>query len=284
MTLKAYRPNQYQKNDQSDALVPDLKERLESFPKPDFGTKGSKFKKIFAGVFLISTVSAISYLTYSAFKYSTPPASIDEIQLVRADVNPVKALPVEPGGTQFENQDKLIYKNLEDPNLKTPKDNPEEELIKKEDIQLRTPPVVAKKQKKQLEEVAKKEEKKMDAEPKKQEAKVETKEEKVVKQEPKIESAKAEPKPAAKKTAEVKPKKEEVASKKTEVKTAKKDAYQDKKVADSKKSAANISAAELEKKIDEEINTKSKPVAASASTSKPKEPVNNPFDLLDNAQ
>lgn len=298
MTLKAYRPNQLHSQDQaSQALVPDLRERLESFPKPDFVGSTSKLKKTLGVLFVICSVSAISYLTYSAFKYSTPPANIEEVPLVRADIGPVKTIPADPGGTQFENQDKLIYKNLEDPNLKTAKSEDDGDIVKKDEAQLRTPPVVAKKAKIKKDEAVAKQE---SANPSTQEAKAEP----TQKPEEKVATPKVEPKS----TVVAKEEKPKTVEKKPEVKTAvtnkkeskpvankdvdstiakkkvaKQDAYQPAKPV-AIQAKESISASDLEKKIDAEIENKSTAKAQATPTPKAKEEITSPFDLLDNAQ
>lgn len=108
--------------------------------------KRSKLLKIISFSFLALTSVALCYLSYNAYRFSNIPNNIESIPLIRANINPIKTVPSDPGGAKILNQDKLIYAQLQDPafksNKKTDLKNPSH---KREDVapnnanQLRNP-------------------------------------------------------------------------------------------------------------------------------------------------
>jgi hypothetical protein len=99
-------------------------------PAGNYNHSGKKkyrrvYKTFFIFCFTISLALFIS-LIYNSYKYSILPNNTDDIPIIRADITPVKIPPADPGGTQFSNQDKLIYSSLEDKNLDINKENSEE--------------------------------------------------------------------------------------------------------------------------------------------------------------
>ncbi|MCE2992666.1 MAG: hypothetical protein ACK5WS_01255 [Alphaproteobacteria bacterium] len=161
-------------------FILDANKHLADFPKPtDKPVIFSKLKKPLLALLFITSVCACSYIGYNAFKYSKFPESIDQIPLIKADIAPLKMAPQDPGGTKFDNQDKLIYRNLEDPNFKHKDDINKilsDEVVMREKNTLRTPArdIFAAKAKKKKDEadakkehkqVAKKEEKKKTSNP-----------------------------------------------------------------------------------------------------------------------
>jgi hypothetical protein len=141
MKLHARKVNPY-KQPYPRSLLFDLKEQLESFPKPDIQNKSSsKFKSIFGFIMLAACSITLAVLAYNAFKYAKHPTTIDEIPLIKADHTAVKTIPSDPGGQQVLNQDKLVYNNLLDPNLKITKKytNKIEDDSANTDVHLRAP-------------------------------------------------------------------------------------------------------------------------------------------------
>ena len=104
-------------------LVPSLKDRFynqqlnygeeESESKPRLN---SLAKYIIYVVIIFAAVGCFSFVAYNSYKYSKKPSDIESIPLVRKDITPIRTTPIEPGGEQFENQDKLIYDNIVDSN------------------------------------------------------------------------------------------------------------------------------------------------------------------------
>lgn len=85
--------------------------------------KATKIKKITMTFLLTSLATIISalllvYIVYSSYKYTVKPANIEDIPLARREIGPLRIIPSDIGGEQFLNQDKLIYNNLESPELK----------------------------------------------------------------------------------------------------------------------------------------------------------------------
>ncbi|MDF3048270.1 MAG: hypothetical protein K0R73_1388 [Candidatus Midichloriaceae bacterium] len=124
------------------SLISDLKEHLESFPKPNIENKSSsKFKNIFGLIMLAACLLTLTVLAYNAFKYAKHPTTIEEIPLISADHTAIKIIPSDPGGQQVLNQDKLVYNNLLDPNLKITKNHTHkiEDDSVNTDVHLRAP-------------------------------------------------------------------------------------------------------------------------------------------------
>lgn len=69
---------------------------------------------------LVAVVSALisSYIIYSSYKYTSQPNNIEEVTLIKRELGPLRIIPSDLGGEQFLNQDKLVYDNLESPELK----------------------------------------------------------------------------------------------------------------------------------------------------------------------
>ncbi len=134
-------------NSYPKSLIADLKAQMEIFPTmPIHESSTHKFKKM-AGLLLLGIcLIMFNYLAYNAFKYSNPPSSIEEIPMVKADHSPVRILPIDPGGEQILNQDKLIYSNLQDPHFKCEKKDSVqiEHEMRVRDADLRMPKQVTK--------------------------------------------------------------------------------------------------------------------------------------------
>lgn len=124
-------------------FILDTNRHFADFPKPvDKAGMLGRLKKPLLLILFVISVSVASYIGYNAFKYSKFPESVDQIPLIKADISPLKLAPQDPGGTKFDNQDKLIYRNLEDPNFKHKDDINkilEDEVVVKEKNTLRTP-------------------------------------------------------------------------------------------------------------------------------------------------
>jgi len=65
-----------------------------------------------SGVLLICCLAGLSYISYTAIKYSRIPQDISQIALVEANMAPVRVIPDDPGGIIIDNQDKLVYDNM----------------------------------------------------------------------------------------------------------------------------------------------------------------------------
>lgn len=102
-------------------LVPSLKDRFYnqqlSYDEENNSEKpkiNNTLKYIIYVLFISGVVSVFSYIAYNSYKYSKHPENIESIPLVKKDITPIRTTPIEPGGEQFENQDKLIYENIID--------------------------------------------------------------------------------------------------------------------------------------------------------------------------
>lgn len=100
-------------------FILEVNKQIDNFPKPSAKPAINKNLKRFVFVFLfITSITVCAYIGYNAYKYSKLPGSVDDIPMIYADVAPLRSVPNDPGGTRFDNQDKLIYRNLEDPSFK----------------------------------------------------------------------------------------------------------------------------------------------------------------------
>lgn len=102
-------------------LVPSLKDRFYnqqlSYDEENNSEKpkiNNTLKYIIYITFIFGVVCVFSYIAYNSYKYSKHPEDIESIPLVKKDITPIRTTPIEPGGEQFENQDKLIYDNIID--------------------------------------------------------------------------------------------------------------------------------------------------------------------------
>jgi hypothetical protein len=104
-------------------LVPSLSDRLAHQKVKELNLEGAKqySKKIKIGILaalLVTALGTFSYIAYNSYKYTVKPVVISEIRLIKRDIAPLRILPADPGGEQFLNQDKLIYNNFEDPQIR----------------------------------------------------------------------------------------------------------------------------------------------------------------------
>ena len=72
----------------------------------------SLFLKAIGHAVCFIALLVFGYVCFSAFKYAYYPTDLDSIKLVRREIAPVRVLPDNPGGEQFQNQDKFIYNSL----------------------------------------------------------------------------------------------------------------------------------------------------------------------------
>lgn len=63
-------------------------------------------------LFVLAAVGGFVALAWYAYQSGVQPVSEDEIPYVSAEETPVKEKPEEPGGWQFEHQDKAVYNQL----------------------------------------------------------------------------------------------------------------------------------------------------------------------------
>jgi cell division septation protein DedD len=63
-------------------------------------------------IFVVSAIGGFAALAWYAYKSSMEPVSDDEIPYVAAETEPFKEKPEDPGGLQFEHQDKSVYNQL----------------------------------------------------------------------------------------------------------------------------------------------------------------------------
>lgn len=68
--------------------------------------------RILSIVFVLAAVCGFIALAWYAYKSGMQPVSEDEIPMVAADTEPFKEKPEDPGGLQFEHQDKSVYNQL----------------------------------------------------------------------------------------------------------------------------------------------------------------------------
>ncbi len=163
-------------------LVPSLKDRFfqqqlnfEEETKETEAKPIKKYSKFFLySISLVIAFSAFSYLAYTSYKYSAKPESIEDIPLVKKEITPIRAVPADPGGEKFSNQDKLIYNNLLDSSvekneqIESAKVEPEVLEVKQPEKEL-TAPLVKPKAEKEPEQ------KEPILSPKKEEKKIKTK-------------------------------------------------------------------------------------------------------------
>jgi cell division septation protein DedD len=63
-------------------------------------------------LFVLAAVGGFVALAWYAYKSGVEPVSEDEIPMVAADTEPYKETPEDPGGLQFDHQDKSVYNQL----------------------------------------------------------------------------------------------------------------------------------------------------------------------------
>lgn len=63
-------------------------------------------------LFVLAAIGGFVALAWYAYKSGMEPVSEDEIPMVSADTEPFKETPEDPGGLQFEHQDKSVYNQL----------------------------------------------------------------------------------------------------------------------------------------------------------------------------
>lgn len=100
------------RNDSQDSFFSEFKERISVDPLGDsvkhVKKKASKKQTItIASLIIFAIIAGISWNIYSSYKGNK--ASIAEIPILRADIEPEKVRPSEPGGMEVPYMDKLVY-------------------------------------------------------------------------------------------------------------------------------------------------------------------------------
>lgn len=103
------------RNDSQDSFFSEFKERISVDPLGDsvkhVKKKASKKQTItIASLIIFAIIAGISWNIYSSYKGNK--ASIAEIPILRADIEPEKVRPSEPGGMEVPYMDKLVYERI----------------------------------------------------------------------------------------------------------------------------------------------------------------------------
>jgi hypothetical protein len=69
--------------------------------------------------YILLTFSIITFLTifYYSYKYTVKYVNIEELPFIERDLNPIRMIPDDKGGTVFSNQDKEIYDSISRPQI-----------------------------------------------------------------------------------------------------------------------------------------------------------------------
>ena len=92
--------------------------------KSKLSSNGILFKKLYKICLLFSLVfSLVIFISVAlnAYKYSRNPANLESIKLVKKEIAPLRITPPESERETMLNQDKFIYKNMENAE-KSPKE------------------------------------------------------------------------------------------------------------------------------------------------------------------
>jgi hypothetical protein len=81
--------------------------------REDEGNIVAKLRKLTVATIVFVSAAIFVWVSYSSYKYSRKPESIEDIKLVRKDIAPTRIVPTNVGGEALSNQDKMIYKNFE---------------------------------------------------------------------------------------------------------------------------------------------------------------------------
>jgi hypothetical protein len=76
--------------------------------------KRSKFKWPLYIIFTLLPIGLFISLTYFAYNYTIKPLDVGEIPFIKRDLTPLRVKPINSGGVQFSNQDKMIYEQISD--------------------------------------------------------------------------------------------------------------------------------------------------------------------------
>lgn len=96
-------PNDDYENDDMDSR--------EDFDFEDDESEGGLLRWV-SLLFVLAAIGGFAALAWYAYKSGMQPVSEDEIPYVAAVEEPLKEKPEEPGGWQFEHQDKSVYNQL----------------------------------------------------------------------------------------------------------------------------------------------------------------------------
>lgn len=77
----------------------------------DFDERGGMMRWL-SVVFVVAALGGFVALAWYAYQSGMQPVSEDEIPMVAAEPDPFKEKPEDPGGLQFEHQDKSVYNQL----------------------------------------------------------------------------------------------------------------------------------------------------------------------------
>ena len=72
----------------------------------------SRFMRMLSIGFVVAAVGGFCTLAWYAYKSGQEPVNESDIPVVEADMSPVKEKPENPGGWQFQHQDKSVYNQL----------------------------------------------------------------------------------------------------------------------------------------------------------------------------
>lgn len=70
------------------------------------------FVRVLSGVFVLAAVGGFIALAWYAYQSGNQPVSDADIPMVAEDDSPIKESPKDPGGWQFDHQDKTVYNQL----------------------------------------------------------------------------------------------------------------------------------------------------------------------------
>lgn len=90
---------------------PTHQDALDDLDFEDEGDEGN-FMRWLSIAFILCAVGGFIALAWYAYQSSIQPISEDEIPMVEAEERPLKVEPEEPGGWQFQHQDKSVYNEL----------------------------------------------------------------------------------------------------------------------------------------------------------------------------
>ncbi|MBM3617187.1 MAG: hypothetical protein FJX23_01420 [Alphaproteobacteria bacterium] len=85
----------------------------EDFDLEDEGEDSSRgFIRVLSGVFVLAAIGGFVALAWYAYQAGNSGVDESDIPLVAEEEGPIKETPKEPGGWQFEHQDKSVYNQL----------------------------------------------------------------------------------------------------------------------------------------------------------------------------
>lgn len=85
----------------------------DDFDLDDEGEEASRgFLRVLSGVFVLAAIGGFVALAWYAYQSGNSTVDEADIPLVAEDDTPIKETPKDPGGWQFEHQDKSVYNQL----------------------------------------------------------------------------------------------------------------------------------------------------------------------------